>query len=280
MEPIYGLVAIGLGHPGNVRRNSGAQPGDKLILGKGLGVGLYSAAFKKGMLAAHDYATMIASTTQLNTPGSTFGCLAGVHAMTDVTGFGQLGASASGALSTVSQQMGNFGTMLQDVFSGISGGLQNIIQGFIMTGKVGGAAFKQMAASIISAVVAQSAVKAIFELAEGFAASARYDFASAAQHFTAAKFYGVVAGVAAAAAVGMSAIGPGGGGGGDTQFLSESRGGGGSTMREQGNRRSEPQVIIIRAETEPVVMVSKFVQDYRQNGEARGVLRRDLLGEY
>jgi hypothetical protein len=194
--------------------------------------------------------------------------------------FGQLGASASGALSTVSQQMGNFGTMLQDVFSGISGGLQNIIQGFIMTGKVGGAAFKQMAASIISAVVAQSAVKAIFELAEGFAASARYDFASAAQHFTAAKFYGVVAGVAAAAAVGMSAIGPGGGGGGDTQFLSESRGGGGSTMREQGNRRSEPQVIIIRAETEPGVMVSKFVQDYRQNGEARGVLRRDLLGEY
>jgi hypothetical protein len=194
--------------------------------------------------------------------------------------FGQLGASASGALSTVSQQMGNFGTMMQDVFSGISGGLQNIIQGFIMTGKVGGAAFKQMAASIISAVVAQSAVKAIFELAEGFAASARYDFASAAQHFTAAKFYGVVAGVAAAAAVGMSAIGPGGGGGGDTQFLSESRGGGGSTMREQGSRRNEPQIIIIRAETEPGVMVSKFVQDYRQNGEARGVLRRDLLGEY
>jgi selenide,water dikinase len=91
VEPIYGLVAIGLVHPGNVRRNSGAQPGDKLILGKGLGVGLYSAAFKKGMLAAHDYATMIASTTQLNTPGSTFGCLAGVHAMTDVTGFGLLG---------------------------------------------------------------------------------------------------------------------------------------------------------------------------------------------
>ena len=91
VEPIYGLVAIGLVHPGNVRRNTGARPGDKLILGKGLGVGLYSAAFKKGMLADHDYAAMIASTTQLNTPGSTFGCLAGVHAMTDVTGFGLLG---------------------------------------------------------------------------------------------------------------------------------------------------------------------------------------------
>ena len=91
VEPIYGLVAIGLVHPGNVRRNTGARPGDKLILGKGLGVGLYSAAFKKGVLAKNDYAAMIASTTQLNTPGSTFGCLAGVHAMTDVTGFGLLG---------------------------------------------------------------------------------------------------------------------------------------------------------------------------------------------
>ncbi len=91
VEPIYGLVAIGLVKPANVKRNTGARPGDKLILGKGLGVGLYSAAFKKGMLSAHDYASMIASTTQLNTPGSTLGCLAGVHAMTDVTGFGLLG---------------------------------------------------------------------------------------------------------------------------------------------------------------------------------------------
>jgi len=91
VEPIYGLVAIGLVHPGNVRRNTGAKLGDKLILGKGLGVGLYSAAFKKGVLADHDYATMIASTTQLNTPGATLGCLDGVHAVTDVTGFGLLG---------------------------------------------------------------------------------------------------------------------------------------------------------------------------------------------
>ena len=91
VEPIYGLVAIGLVHPRNLRRNGGAKPGDALILGKGLGGGLYSAAYKKGQLSAHDYATMIASTTQLNTPGSTLGCLAGVHAMTDVTGFGLLG---------------------------------------------------------------------------------------------------------------------------------------------------------------------------------------------
>jgi hypothetical protein len=175
--------------------------------------------------------------------------------------------------------MGNFGTMMTDVFNGVAGGLQNMLQNFIMTGRVGGQAFKAMAAQIISAVTAQAAVKAIFELAEGFAASARYDFASASQHFAAAKFYGVVAGVAAAAAVGISAIGPGGGGGGG-QFLTENRGGGGSVMREQGSRRNEPQVIIIRAETEPGVMVSKVIQDYKSNGEMRGVLRRDLLGEY
>jgi len=91
IEPIYGLVAIGLVHPDNLKRNSGARPGDKLILGKGLGIGFFSAALKKGLLSAPGYASMIASTTQLNTPGRALGCLAGVHAMTDVTGFGLLG---------------------------------------------------------------------------------------------------------------------------------------------------------------------------------------------
>ena len=91
VEPIYGLVAIGLVHPGNVKRNTGGRAGDQLILGKALGVGVYSAAFKKDLLAEHDYSTLIASTTQLNTPGPTLACLDGVHAMTDVTGFGLLG---------------------------------------------------------------------------------------------------------------------------------------------------------------------------------------------
>ena len=88
LEPIYGLVAIGLVRPDHVKRNIGAKPGDKLILGKGLGVGIYSAAFKKGELTEHDYDAMIASTTQLNTPGPALACLDGVHAVTDVTGFG------------------------------------------------------------------------------------------------------------------------------------------------------------------------------------------------
>jgi selenide,water dikinase len=91
IEPIYGLVAIGLVHPRNVKRNADARPGDKLVLGKPLGVGIYSAALKKDALDDDGYRGMIANTTKLNTPGPTLAQLDGVHAMTDVTGFGLLG---------------------------------------------------------------------------------------------------------------------------------------------------------------------------------------------
>lgn len=91
VEPIYGLVAIGLVDPRNIKRNAGAKPGDKLILGKPLGVGIYSAALKKGRLDDAGYRAMIAATTQLNTPGTRLGTLDTVHALTDVTGFGLLG---------------------------------------------------------------------------------------------------------------------------------------------------------------------------------------------
>src|SRR5580700_7214950 len=91
VEPIYGLAAIGLVHPRHVKRNSGAQAGDALILGKPLGVGILSAALKKGQLPAADYRAMIDTTTRLNRAGPELAELAGVHAMTDVTGFGLLG---------------------------------------------------------------------------------------------------------------------------------------------------------------------------------------------
>ena len=90
-EPIYGLVALGLVHPDRVRRNSDAKAGDVLILTKGLGVGVFSAALKQGRLAAEDLSTMAAATTQLNAVGADLAELDGVHAMTDVTGFGLLG---------------------------------------------------------------------------------------------------------------------------------------------------------------------------------------------
>jgi selenide,water dikinase len=104
VEPIYGLVAMGLVHPKRVKRNADARVGDRLILGKPLGVGVLSAALKKEKLDAAGYAQMIATTTQLNTPGPELAELAGVHALTDVTGFGLAGHGlelARGANCTV-----------------------------------------------------------------------------------------------------------------------------------------------------------------------------------
>jgi selenide,water dikinase len=91
VEAIYGLVALGLVHPKRVKRNADARPGDLLVLGKPLGVGVMSAALKKEQLGADSYARMIATTTQLNTPGPDLAALPGVHALTDVTGFGLAG---------------------------------------------------------------------------------------------------------------------------------------------------------------------------------------------
>ncbi len=91
VEPIYGLVVLGLVHPSRVKKNSGARAGDVLILGKPLGVGILSAALKKDALDAEGYARMIAVTTQLNKPGITLASMEGVHALTDITGFGLAG---------------------------------------------------------------------------------------------------------------------------------------------------------------------------------------------
>jgi selenide,water dikinase len=91
VEPIYGLVVLGLVHPSKVKRNADARAGDVLILGKPLGVGVLSAALKKDKLDADGYAAMIANTTKLNKPGKALAELAGVRALTDVTGFGLLG---------------------------------------------------------------------------------------------------------------------------------------------------------------------------------------------
>src|SRR5574341_291372 len=91
LEPIYGLVGLGLVHPDKVKKNSAARAGDVLVLGKPLGVGILSAVLKKGLLSAQGYRQMLAATTQLNTPGEAFAEMPQVHAMTDVTGFGLAG---------------------------------------------------------------------------------------------------------------------------------------------------------------------------------------------
>jgi selenide, water dikinase len=90
-EPIYGLVAIGTVHPARILRNSVARDGDFLVLSKGLGVGIFSAALKQDRLSERDYEVMIDSTTRLNAVGSELSAITGVRAVTDVTGFGLLG---------------------------------------------------------------------------------------------------------------------------------------------------------------------------------------------
>lgn len=104
VEPIYGLVAIGLAHPDHIKRNSGAKVGDVLVLGKPIGVGIFSAALKKEVLPDESYKAMIANATQLNTAGPDLAKLEGVHALTDITGFGLAGhllEMARGANCTV-----------------------------------------------------------------------------------------------------------------------------------------------------------------------------------
>ena len=131
VEPIYGLVAMGLVHPKRVKRNADATVGDRLILGKPIGVGVLSAALKKDALPAEGYAQMIANTTKLNTPGPDLAKLDGVHALTDITGFGLAGhvlEMARGSNTTVKMDMarvplitGVRGLAAQGMVTGASG---------------------------------------------------------------------------------------------------------------------------------------------------------------
>lgn len=103
-EPVYGLAVIGTCPTAQIKRNSQARAGDVLILTKGLGIGIYSAAIKKEQLSEDAYAEMVASTTLLNRIGTELGANPAVSALTDVTGFGILGHAlemARGAATTI-----------------------------------------------------------------------------------------------------------------------------------------------------------------------------------
>lgn len=91
LEPIYGLVGLGVVDPARVRTNAGAKADDVLILSKPLGIGILSAGLKKGQLSAEGYAQMLRWTTTLNRAGARMADIDGVHAVTDVTGFGLAG---------------------------------------------------------------------------------------------------------------------------------------------------------------------------------------------
>ena len=100
-EPIFGLAVNGFAKLENIRRNNTAKEGDLLFLTKPLGVGILTTAEKKGLLEKEHEGLAAEWMSLLNKPCQAFGKLKGVHAMTDVTGFGLLGhlmemASGSG----------------------------------------------------------------------------------------------------------------------------------------------------------------------------------------
>jgi selenide,water dikinase len=105
-EPKYGMVALGEVHPERVVSNAGAQPGDLLVLTKPLGTGILTTALKRDLLDAAGLAPAVASMTTLNAGAARAMLAVGVHAATDVTGFGLLGhlhnvARASGVAAAI-----------------------------------------------------------------------------------------------------------------------------------------------------------------------------------
>lgn len=90
-QPIFGLAAAGMVHPGLVKTNSGARAGDALLLTKPLGIGVMSTAIKTGDLSDEGYQEFLAAVRAINSAGTWLGQQSSVHAMTDVTGFGLAG---------------------------------------------------------------------------------------------------------------------------------------------------------------------------------------------
>jgi len=90
-EPVFGLAVTGRAEAGQLKRNNTAQAGDLLFLTKPLGVGVLATALKRGCLQEEHYEALIGQMTSLNRIGTELGKIEGVHALTDVTGFGLLG---------------------------------------------------------------------------------------------------------------------------------------------------------------------------------------------
>src|SRR5207249_6733542 len=105
-EPKYGMAAIGEVHPDRIVTNAGARPGDALVLTKPLGTGVLTTALKRDLLSEADVAPAVTAMTTLNAGAARAMLGVGVHAATDVTGFGLLGdrksvVEASGAAAEV-----------------------------------------------------------------------------------------------------------------------------------------------------------------------------------
>jgi selenide, water dikinase len=90
-DPIFGLAVTGSVQIAHLKKNNGGKAGDLLFLTKPLGTGILSTALKRGVLQDSHYKVVLGQMTLLNKAGEALGRLTGVHAMTDITGFGILG---------------------------------------------------------------------------------------------------------------------------------------------------------------------------------------------
>ena len=90
-DPIFGLVVNGLVAIENLKQNNTAKEGDVLIITKPLGVGILATSQKRGLLSEPDLTLLVNQLTTINKAGEALGKIKGVHAMTDVTGFGLAG---------------------------------------------------------------------------------------------------------------------------------------------------------------------------------------------
>ena len=108
-EPKYGMAVVGEVHPDRITTNAGARPGDALVLTKPIGTGVLTTALKRDLLSEAELAPAVAAMTTLNAAAARAMLAVGVHAATDVTGFGLLGhlhslLEASGAAAEVTAQ--------------------------------------------------------------------------------------------------------------------------------------------------------------------------------
>ena len=90
-EPKYGLAVTGVARPDEIVYNGGAQPGDKLVLTKRLGIGVLASALKKALVTEEKMMPAILEAAELNAKAAAVMAAVGVHACTDVSGFGLLG---------------------------------------------------------------------------------------------------------------------------------------------------------------------------------------------
>ena len=108
-EPKYGMAVVGEVHPDRITTNAGARPGDALVLTKPIGTGVLTTALKRDLLSEAELAPAVTAMTTLNATAARAMLTVGVHAATDVTGFGLLGhlhslLEASGAAAEVTAQ--------------------------------------------------------------------------------------------------------------------------------------------------------------------------------